>query len=229
MADIKLTLDHYPLDGEIVAFKAPCNCTDVDGIVFEYYEEFVDAMGTTETYTFKDSHNNTLTGIGNLFSTDAYVVGIINHDNMVVHLLNADTNAYLENKIGSGGGGGTSTLTAYTGISVASGYESFSITAQYLGHHVTDTFGRVFGTIILNSTSSNTRCVLACSNLETTTKGCDISTPILIKKTSETVGSFGWCDTTVSTSGTANISIYFSSFASTTYVVCIDFTYPIIA
>lgn len=98
MANLKLTLDHYPLDGETVTFKAPCDCTGVTGVIFAY-PGADDTLQTTNAYSFLDSHKNVLAGLGNLFSEGAYVSGVINHTDSAVHLLNADTNGYLEEKI----------------------------------------------------------------------------------------------------------------------------------
>lgn len=110
MANLNLTLDHYPLDGEMVTFKAPCNCTAITGVIFSYPGD-TNEIVTTSTYSFLDSHKNTLAGLGNLFSTGAYVSGIVNHTDKALHLLNADTNGYLEDKIANSGSANSSTYT----------------------------------------------------------------------------------------------------------------------
>lgn len=115
MANLNLTLDHYPLDGETVTFKAPCNCDAITGVIFSYPGES-DALQTSSVYSFLDSHKNVLAGLGNLFSEGAYVSGIVNHTDGAVHLLNADTNSYLENKIANSGSANSSSVTVTLSI-----------------------------------------------------------------------------------------------------------------
>ena len=99
MAYIKLELDHPIVDGEVVTFKAPCDCTAVEGIKV-YYIELTETSETqlNATFTFKDAHGNTLTNIGNLFMSGAYIKAILDTTNNYAYIQNADTNAYLEQK-----------------------------------------------------------------------------------------------------------------------------------
>ena len=96
MAKIRVDLDHPIQNGETITFKAPCDCTSAsEGLIVYYPQE--DGAGTqTMTFTLKDSHNNTLHGLGNLFSVGALVAVIVNTDARTAHILNADTNGYLE-------------------------------------------------------------------------------------------------------------------------------------
>lgn len=112
MANIILTLDHTIQDGEDIKFKAPCACSEVEGITVNYPVESGDGtIGTeTKTFTFRDTHGNDLTGLGNLFSEGAYVKVIVDTENGHAYLQNADTNGYLEEKLGSGGGSGWTEL-----------------------------------------------------------------------------------------------------------------------
>ena len=112
MANIILTLDHTIQDGEDIKFKAPCACNEIEGITVNYPVESGDGtIGTeTKTFTFRDSHGNDLTGLGNLFSEGAYVKVIVDTENGHAYLQNADTNGYLEEKLGSGGGSGWTPL-----------------------------------------------------------------------------------------------------------------------
>jgi hypothetical protein len=55
----------------------------------------------SKEFVFKDAHGNVLTGLGNLFSTGAYVKAILDITNGYAYLQNADTNAYLEGKFDS--------------------------------------------------------------------------------------------------------------------------------
>lgn len=100
MAKIKLTVAHELVDGEVLVFKAPCNCIDVDGIVV-YYTVLTESNAKEEskTFVFKDSHGNTLTGLGNLFNAGAYVSVILNTTDGYAYIQNAATNKYLESKI----------------------------------------------------------------------------------------------------------------------------------
>ena len=46
----------------------------------------------------KDTHGNSLVGIGNLFAKNSYVKAILNISDKIAYLQNADTNGYLESK-----------------------------------------------------------------------------------------------------------------------------------
>lgn len=97
MANINITLDHPLKDGETITFKAPCDCTAVEGMVIQYPNDDGSAT-SSQTFTFKDSHNNDLTGLGNLFSEGAVVVVAVSTEDSAVQILNAATNGYLESK-----------------------------------------------------------------------------------------------------------------------------------
>lgn len=99
MAKIRVDLDHPIQNGETITFEAPCDCTSAsDGLIVYYPPE--GGTGTQSmTFTLKDSHNNTLHGLGNLFSAGALVAVIVNTTVKTAHILNADTNWYLENKL----------------------------------------------------------------------------------------------------------------------------------
>ena len=115
MAKIRIDLAETLVDGMDIKFKAPCSCYEVTGLAVYYPKE----DGTTgfKELVFRDSHGNDLTGIGNLFSKDAYVKVIADTVNGYAYLQNADNNGYLnsaifgtythdaENLIGSGENG----------------------------------------------------------------------------------------------------------------------------
>ena len=96
MAQIKIDLPTSLLDGMDIKFKAPCDCTAVTGLLV-YYPTEGEEMGS-KSFTFRDSHGNDLSGLGNLFSAGAYVKAILDTENGYAYLQNADTNAYLEGK-----------------------------------------------------------------------------------------------------------------------------------
>ena len=93
MANIKIESVCPLYDGMPVTFKAPCDCTAVTGLKVCYDT-------TAQTFTFRDAHGNDLTGIGNLFAAGAYVKAILDTTSGYAYLQNADTNKYLEDKIG---------------------------------------------------------------------------------------------------------------------------------
>ena len=91
MAKIKIISECPLYDGMPVTFKAPCDCTAVDGLTVAY--------GTmSQNFGFRDAHGNDLAGIGNLFAEGAYVKAIQNTVNGYAYIQNADTNKYLEDK-----------------------------------------------------------------------------------------------------------------------------------
>lgn len=99
MANIKITLQHPIFDGAEVKFKAPCDCTAVDGLAIEYPNATEDSVvNETKTFVFKDAHGNTLAGVGNLFMAGAVVKAILDIENAAAYLQNADTNGYIEAK-----------------------------------------------------------------------------------------------------------------------------------
>lgn len=96
MAQIKVDLPTSLIDGMDIKFKAPCDCTAITGLIVRYPTDG-DEMDSM-SFTFRDSHGNDLTGLGNLFSAGAYVKVIVDTVNGYAYLQNADTNSYLESK-----------------------------------------------------------------------------------------------------------------------------------
>ena len=92
MAQIKVELPTPPVDGMDIKFKAPCDCTEITGLLLAYPEG-------TQNYTFRDCHGNNLAGIGNLFKAGAYVKVILDTKKGYAYIQNADTNTYLEKKL----------------------------------------------------------------------------------------------------------------------------------
>lgn len=91
MAKIKVYAKQEIYDGMCVTFRAPCDCTEVDGLKVCFGAD-------TQTFAFRDAHENTLTGMGNLFTEGAYVKAILNTSNGYAYLQNADTNGYIEQR-----------------------------------------------------------------------------------------------------------------------------------
>lgn len=96
MANIKIIVDGALMDGHKVSFKAPCNCVAVEKLKVCYVEN---GEQKTRLFTMRDSHNNDLTGLGNLFSEGAIVYAVLDTVKGYAYLQNAGTNGYLERKI----------------------------------------------------------------------------------------------------------------------------------
>lgn len=116
MANIKVNLTEPLVNGMDIKFKAPCDCSAVSGMVVYYPLD--DGSGTgSQTFTFKDAHGNTLTGLGDLFSEGVLVKVMVDTDTGAAYILNADTNGYLEGQKAQGfltvTGSGTTVSTAY--------------------------------------------------------------------------------------------------------------------
>lgn len=97
MANIKINVETTIFDGMPVTFRAPCDCTEIDGLVV-YYPLATTGM-SHKYFTFKDTHGNALTGVGNLFSAGAYVKVLLDTENGFAYPQNADTNGYLEGRL----------------------------------------------------------------------------------------------------------------------------------
>lgn len=99
MAKIKLTLDHELVEGEHVTFRAPCDCTAVDGITVTYPRVSENSVTMQSTnFTFRDAHNNALTNLGNLFSAEALVIAVLDKTKYRAYIVNAANNKYLDDK-----------------------------------------------------------------------------------------------------------------------------------
>lgn len=99
-------------DGMELVFKAPCDYTEVTGLTV-YYP--VNGITESKEFAFADAHANDLADLEVLFAKDAVVKVILDLSANKAFVQNADTNAYLEgrfadleDKIGTGGGGGVS-------------------------------------------------------------------------------------------------------------------------
>ena len=86
MAYIKIKLDAALMDGHNVTFKAPCDCTAVDGLKVCYIEN---NSLQEKIFSMKDTHGNALAGLGNLFAEGAYIHAILDSVNLIAYLQNA--------------------------------------------------------------------------------------------------------------------------------------------
>lgn len=98
MANLKIIINGVLMDGHEVTFKAPCDCTSIDKLDVHYVENMV---SKNKLFAMKDTHGNTLSGLGNLFEAGAYVHVILNTKDGEAYIQNADTNGYLEGKFAS--------------------------------------------------------------------------------------------------------------------------------
>lgn len=100
MAKVKITLNYQIEDGTNLSFRAPCNCTAVDGLTVTYPRVTENtAVQTTQNFSFKDAHGGVLTGLGNVFSTGALVKVLLDVTTGSAYIQNAGTNSYLENAL----------------------------------------------------------------------------------------------------------------------------------
>ena len=139
MANIKIELGHPIVDGMPLSFRAPCDCNETEGIKVIYKDgeetRFI-------VFTFADAHGNDLTGIGNLFAKDAMVRVVLDTVNAKAYIQNADTNAYLEQRLADGGGGGA-TVTAIDFSNFENGSFTETVDGKTITHTVTlDSEGR---------------------------------------------------------------------------------------
>lgn len=96
MAYIRVDSINELVDGQLITFKAPCDCTGIEGIRV-YYPKGGEKL--TQLFTMKDAHGNNLAGLGNLFAAGNYVTAILNTINSVAYLQNSATNGYLEDRL----------------------------------------------------------------------------------------------------------------------------------
>jgi hypothetical protein len=96
MPNIRIDLNHAPLDGETVSFKAPCNASDITGMVI-YYADNSGAEASRE-FTLSDANGGNIGLLDNVFAEGAIVKVILDTDLNNAFVQNPDTNTYLEGK-----------------------------------------------------------------------------------------------------------------------------------
>ena len=107
MANIKVVVDYELIDGTPLTFQAPCNASDVTGLVV-YHP--INGVQTSTEFRFKDAHGSNIGNINELFAAGAYVKVILDTINNRAFIQNADTNAYLEGRLN-----GIINMGSYTG------------------------------------------------------------------------------------------------------------------
>ena len=128
MANIRLSAKCELYDGMAVTFKAPCDCTAVDGLN-------IHVADTKQTFTFRDAHGNDLKGTENLFLTGTYVTVILDTTKAYAYIQNADTNTYLEHRL--------NTLTdEMPSVDATLGIEGAAADAKIVGDVLTELWNR---------------------------------------------------------------------------------------
>lgn len=124
MANINIELGYPIIDGMLLSFRAPCNCTEVNGIKVSY----LDGENTASiVFSFADAHGNDLTGLGNLFAAGAMIRVILDPPKAKAFIQNADTNAYLEGRFK---GATVSTVAASKTLVVADAGQFLRVDAE---------------------------------------------------------------------------------------------------
>ena len=99
---IKVTVGYPIEDGSSVRFQSPADCSEVIGITVSYPSTVeLTESDSEKTFTFTDAHGHDVSDISELFRANVAVEAILhdlNSDSPKAYVLNADTNAYLENK-----------------------------------------------------------------------------------------------------------------------------------
>lgn len=97
MANIRIVVDGPLQDGHKLTFKAPCDCSEMEYLDVRHLKN---NEQVSTLFTMKDAGCGNLTTTHNLFSKDSYVSVVLDTKNNRAFLQNANTNQYLENKIG---------------------------------------------------------------------------------------------------------------------------------
>lgn len=96
MANIRIDLNHTPLAGEAIKFKAPCDAKDITGLTVYYVTD--DNEITSKEFTLTDANGGDIGVVDNIFSTGAIVKVILDTDANNAFVQNPDTNTYLERR-----------------------------------------------------------------------------------------------------------------------------------
>ena len=96
MANIRIDLNHAPLDGETVSFKAPCNASEVSGLIIYYLDE--NQQEASKEFTLNDANGSDIGSIDSIFAEGAIVKVVLDTDTNSAFVQNPDTNAYLEGR-----------------------------------------------------------------------------------------------------------------------------------
>ena len=97
MANVIIKVNETLVDGHKVSFNAPCGCSEIDKLDIRYMQGL---EIKSQLFTLKDANGNDLGGISNVFGEGAIVKVILDVVRSVAFIQNADTNGYLESRLG---------------------------------------------------------------------------------------------------------------------------------
>ena len=96
MPKIRIDLDATVINGQALTFKSPADCSQITGLII-YYPEGDTTI--SKDFKFVDAHGVDVgSGTISLFAADALVKVILDTDQSLAFVQNADTNAYLESR-----------------------------------------------------------------------------------------------------------------------------------
>ena len=97
MPKIRIDMNTTPSNGRSLTFKSPADCSDITGLVVYYPDG---KTTSSKEFKFVDSHGVDVgSGTVSLFAENAFVKIILDTDNGLAFVQNADTNDYLEGKL----------------------------------------------------------------------------------------------------------------------------------
>lgn len=94
MANIRIDLQAPVVNGQTLTFKSPVDCSQITGLIVYY------PVSQSTIFQFADAHGNNVGDIDHLFAADVLVKVILDTELNRAYVQNADTNAYLENRLG---------------------------------------------------------------------------------------------------------------------------------
>ena len=98
MSKIRIDLSATVINGQALTFKAPADCSQITGLIVYYPEG---NTTTSKNFKFVDSHGVDVgSGTISLFGKNALVKVVLDTDTGKAYIQNADTNDYLEGKLG---------------------------------------------------------------------------------------------------------------------------------
>ena len=95
--NIRVDLNTPIKDGTEVVFRSPVDCSQITGLVLYY--PGTDGNTSSKEFAFADAHGNNVGDIDHLFAENVVVKVILDVTTSMAFVQNADTNAYLEQRI----------------------------------------------------------------------------------------------------------------------------------
>lgn len=97
MSKIRIDLGATVINGQPLTFQSPADCSDITGLIIYYPEG---GKTISRDFKFVDAHGIDVgSGTISLFAANALVKVVLDTDQGKAYVQNADTNAYLENKL----------------------------------------------------------------------------------------------------------------------------------